>query len=163
MSQLINIAGRAALIAKVDIQSAFRILPIHPSCVHLFGFCFEEHFYIDKCLPMGSSYSCALFEQFSTTIQEVLLSCYKFHAMSHILDDFIFLSPVGSPLCQQQLDCFLTIANMVGIPIKASKTIPPTTCLPVHDIEVDTQFMQARLPREKLCNITQLLHSFSKK
>lgn len=125
VAQLINVSGQGALIAKVDIQSAFHILPIHPSCVHLFGFCFEEKFYIEKCLPMGCSYSCALFEQFSSTIQEVLLSQYRFHVMSHILDDFIFLSPAGSLLCQQQLDCFLLIARFVGIPIKASKTIPP--------------------------------------
>lgn len=52
---LINTAGDAALLAKTDIQSAFRILPIHPSCIHLFGFSFQGSFYVDKCLPMGCS------------------------------------------------------------------------------------------------------------
>lgn len=124
VARLINLAGRASLIAKVDIQSAFCILSIHPLCVHLFRFCFQGLYYMDNCLPMGCSYSCALFEQFSTAIQEVLLSHYKFHALSHILDDFIFLSPAGSLLCQQQLDCFLDIARFTGILIKASKLFP---------------------------------------
>lgn len=163
VADLINRAGKAALVAKVDIQSAFRILPIHPSCIHLFGFRFQDAFYVDKCLPMGCSYSCALFEQFSTTLQQVLLSRYRFISMSHILDDFIFIAPEGSPLCQQQLQCFLQIASYTGIPIKTSKTVHPTTCLPVHGIEVDTTQGIARLPPEKLHNLMQLLCVFRKK
>lgn len=160
---LINIAGEAASLAKVDIQSAFRILPVHPSCIHLFGFRFQDAYYVDKCLPMGCSYSCALFEKFSTTLQQVLLSHFQFTSMSHILDDFIFIAPRDSPLCQHQLLCFLQIASYTGIPIKASKTVTPTTRLPVHGIEVDTVQGVARLPQEKLHNLTQLLEEFTKK
>lgn len=161
--RLISQAGEAALVAKVDTQSAFRILPMHPSCVHLFGFVFRGEFYVDKCLPMGCSYSCALFEQFSTTLQQVLLFRFHFHSMLHILDDFMFIAPAGSPLCKQQLQCFLQIAVYTGIPIKHSKTVTPTTCLPVHGIEVDTIQGQARLPFDKLRNLAQLLRSFIRK
>lgn len=61
VSSLIMAAGASALVAKVDIQSAFWILPIHPSSIHLFGFFFDGFYYINKCLPMGCSFSCALF------------------------------------------------------------------------------------------------------
>lgn len=104
----------------------------------------------------------ALFELFSTTLQEVLLTWFHFLSMSHILDDIIFIAPAGLPLCHQQLQCFLRIAEYTGIPIKASKTLLPMTCLPVHGIEVDTVQAQACLPQEKLCNLTQLLQVFSR-
>lgn len=71
---LIRQAGRGALIAKVDIQNAFRIMPIHCEDIHLFGFSWREKFYLDKCLPMGCSISCALFEQFSSALQHVNVS-----------------------------------------------------------------------------------------
>lgn len=61
---------------------------------------------------MGCSYSCALFERFSTTLQQPLLSKFHFHSVSHILDDLmkIFIALAGSLLCHQQLSCFLVIA-----------------------------------------------------
>ena len=61
--------GRGCYLAKTDIQSAFRLVPIHPSDYHLLCFTFEEKFYYDKCLPMGSSSSCRIFESIATLIE----------------------------------------------------------------------------------------------
>lgn len=160
---LINSQGPGALIAKVDIKSAFRILPIHPDCIHLFGFTLGGVYFMDKCLPMGCSLSCSLFEKFSTTLQEVLIQCFSFHCVSHILDDFIFLSPSGSKLCQQQLEIFLSIASFAGIPIETSKTLPPATVAPIHRIEVDTSVMTAHLSADKVHLLCQLLEHFQLK
>lgn len=160
---LINAVGAGALLAKVDICCAFRILPIHPSCVPLFGFMFDGFYYMDKCLPMGCSFSCALFECFSMALQQVLLSRFGFHAMSHILDDFMFIAPKDSKFCQSQLQCLLQIANFTGIPIKHSKTVYPSTCLMLHGIEVDTIVGQAHLLQDKVVNLLSLLQSFSRK
>lgn len=59
------------------------------------------------------------------------LLSFAFHSVSHILDDFIFLSPANSPLCKLQLDTFLAIASFAGIPIKASKTVKLTQAAPI--------------------------------
>ena len=53
--------GPGAQIARLDIKSAFRLLPIHKSDFELLGFKIQ-----DKCLPFGCSVSCAKFEKFST-------------------------------------------------------------------------------------------------
>lgn len=47
--------GSSALLAKADIQSVFRLLPIHPSAFNSLGFYFQNEFYFNKCLPMGCS------------------------------------------------------------------------------------------------------------
>lgn len=160
---LIRRAGQGALISKVDIQNAFRIMPIHPSDVHLVGFAWRGLFYLDKCLPMGCSISCALFERFSSALQYALLSKFSFSSLSHILDDFIFISPSDSPLCNQQLSTFLKISDYAGIPIKTSKTVAPSTCVPIHGILVDTVAMEARLPPDKLSKLLDLVSSFALK
>ena len=49
---LLNQFGRGALVGKTDIEDAFRIIPIHPSCYHLFGFTCNSNFFYDRCLPM---------------------------------------------------------------------------------------------------------------
>lgn len=83
--------------------------------------------------------------------------------LSHILDDFMFIAPANSSLRSYQLSAFLAIANYAGIPIKTSKTIHPTEVVPIHGIEVDIMQGVARLPQEKVLNLTSLLQDFSHK
>jgi hypothetical protein len=61
--------GKSALMAKMDIKSAFRLLKCNPGDFDLIGITLKENYYIDKCMPMGCSISCATFEQFSTFLQ----------------------------------------------------------------------------------------------
>ena len=57
--------------AKADIESAFRLLPVHPNDFALVSLKLDGKFYIDKALPMGASCSAALFEKFSTFLEWV--------------------------------------------------------------------------------------------
>ncbi len=61
--------GKWALVAKADIQDAFRICPIHPQSQYLLGFHWKDKYYVDHCLPMGVSISCQLFERVSSALQ----------------------------------------------------------------------------------------------
>ena len=69
--RIVASAGPGALMAKADIQSAFRLLPIHPSDFELLGIKVAGQFFVDKALPMGASCSPALFEKFSTFLEWV--------------------------------------------------------------------------------------------
>ena len=62
--EMIARLGPVAELGKVDIKNAFRLLPIHPGDFELSG----NEYYIDKCLPMGCSISCAIFEKFATSV-----------------------------------------------------------------------------------------------
>ena len=48
--------------AKVDIEWAFRIIPVSPLDQPLLGFQWKGKFFIDAVLPMGVSSACAIFE-----------------------------------------------------------------------------------------------------
>ena len=48
-------------LAKSDIASAFRIVPLHPDSYHLMGFTINGEYFYDKALPMGCAVSCAIF------------------------------------------------------------------------------------------------------
>ena len=65
----ISSLGAGCLIAKTDIKSAFRIIPLHPRDFDLLGLEWEGKFYFDCCLPMGCSSSCHIFETFSTALK----------------------------------------------------------------------------------------------
>ena len=45
--------GRGALLAKLDIKSAYRNIPVHPGDYHLLGIQWRDQTYVDSCLPFG--------------------------------------------------------------------------------------------------------------
>lgn len=93
---LLRSAGKGTWLAKWDIESAFRLLPIHPDCYHLLGCMVDGNFYYNTCLPMGCSISCHFFEMFSTFLEWVVRFETGSRAIIHYLDDFLFVAPGDS-------------------------------------------------------------------
>ena len=87
----INELGNNVLLSKMDIKSAFRLLPIYPGDFGLMGIYVDGNYLVDKCLPMGCSISCRLFESFSRFIEWVVVTPSGMSSIDHFLDDFIFM------------------------------------------------------------------------
>ena len=160
---LVKKFGKGCLLAKADIEDAFRIVPIQPADYNLLGFKVNEKFYYDKALPMGCSTSCQTFEKLSCAVQWILLHHFKIAGMSHILDDFIFIGPPDSNLCDYGLQCFMTLAEDINIPVKHAKTVFPCNCCAVHGVEIDTVKFELRLPADKLEKINKMLSGMYKR
>ena len=45
--------GKGALLAKMDLESAYRIIPVYPSDRHLIGMEWKGKVYVDQALPFG--------------------------------------------------------------------------------------------------------------
>lgn len=45
--------GEGALMAKIDIRSTYRIVPVHPDDRPLLGMRWREKIFVDKVLPFG--------------------------------------------------------------------------------------------------------------
>jgi hypothetical protein len=69
-----------AVMAKTDVEKAFRLLPLHPEVQHLFVFHWKGSFYVDRAMQMGCSSSCHLFEAFSTAIEWIATQKLRFHS-----------------------------------------------------------------------------------
>lgn len=66
--KLIKHFGMHCLMAKCDIEDAFRLVPIHPTDYHVLGFIWNKLYYYDKCLPMGASSSWQIFGFFPSSL-----------------------------------------------------------------------------------------------
>ena len=88
VTDLVLKCGPGALIAKCDIQDAFRLIPIRPQDHHLLGFYLEPFYYYGKVLPMGCRSSCKIFESFSRGLRYIMENIYTFSNLTAILDDF---------------------------------------------------------------------------
>lgn len=84
--------GKGCYMSKTDVQSAFRIMPIHHSDYHLLGFSWEGEYYYYKSVPFGASSSCSLFEATSKALEWIAINKLGCMAVVHILDDFLFLN-----------------------------------------------------------------------
>ena len=82
--------------AKTDIASAFRIISIHPSDLHLVGMKWQGKYYFDCCLPMGCSTSCSIFESFSTVLEWIVQKLLGSQAIIHILNNFFIVASTES-------------------------------------------------------------------
>ena len=98
---IIQKLGRNALIGKLDIKSAFRLLRCYPDDFYLLGFKFQDQYYIDKCMPMGCSISCSTFEKFACFLQYELERRTNSNTVDHYLDDFFFAGPPSSDISSQ--------------------------------------------------------------
>ena len=125
---IIKQTGAGCFIAKTDIKSASRIIPIHPSDYSLLDMKWQNMYYFDRCLPMGCSSSCAIFEALSTALEWLAMHRFGASGVLHILNDFLFI--VGSrEKCQADLANFLNVCGYLGVPIAQEKTVGPDTTL----------------------------------
>lgn len=155
---LVKQCGYMSYMTKVDIENAYKIVPIHPHDFELLGFSIDDKYFFDKTLPMGLSYSCALFERLSTAFHWTAVNKLKLPFCAHILDDFFFVN-FTSDLSMKGLNIFLAWAQSIGLPINPDKTVTPCTTITFVGIELDSIAMEARLPLEKLQKIRSVLHS----
>ena len=78
--------------AKSDISEAFRLIPLSPESYRHTGFSLNGEFFYDRCLPMGASSSCKIFEAFSDSLKFILQEHYSLPHVLKVLDDFLFIS-----------------------------------------------------------------------
>lgn len=147
---LVHRLGLGTLLGKMDIKSAFRLLPIHPLDYPLLGFKIGHQYYYDKCLPMGCSISCALFEKFSRLLHWIVCHLSGFDTIVHYIDDFAFLGPPGTFQSHKLLETFTSVCQQVGVPIAHDKTVFPSTKITFLGLQIDSVALEIQVPLNKL-------------
>ena len=129
--------GKGCFLAKTDIKSAFRIIPVHPLEYPLPGIKWDNQYYFDRCLAMGLKSSCAIFETFSSSLEWLATQHLHASAVIHILDDFLFIARTKDK-CSTDLHNFLAMCKFLEVPIAHEKTVGPNTTLQFAGIELDS-------------------------
>ena len=80
--------GRSALLEKLDIRSAYRLVPVHPQDRFLLGVEWEGRHYVDSALPFGLRSAPKIFTAVADALQWVMLDV-GVSAVNHYLDDFV--------------------------------------------------------------------------
>ena len=83
----------------------------------------KMQYFVDKCLPFGSSISCAHFQRVSNALKHLAeYRAGRIGFMSNYLDDFLFLAKLLTE-CNRFMQQFLILCREVGFPILDDKTV----------------------------------------
>ncbi len=147
--------GTSTLLAKSDVKSAFRLLPVRPQDFCLLGFKMDGLYFVDKCLPMGAASAPALFESFSSFLEWALCDKAQCNRVVHYADDFLVYGPPGVGLgsCQWMLIKFQELCAELGVPLAAEKTEGPVSSIVFLGLEIDAVRQLVCIPQDKLLKL----------
>ena len=151
--------GPGTLLAKLDIKSAFRLLPVHPGDRHLLGMAWRNQVYLDTCLPFGLRSAPKLFTILADFLAGIVQKRGVSHCL-HYLDDFLTIGPPHISTCQHNLDTLKSVCEELGVPLALEKLEGPSTSLTFLGVILDTTRMEIRLPEDKLKRILGELSSW---
>ena len=128
--------------AKTDIESAFRLFPVHPHDWELLGMFWSGSYYFDKVLPIGLRSAPFIFSQLSDAIEWILKNNCAISFVCHIVDDFLIIEPPAptapfNSLCQASLSSMILSFENLNLPISAAKTDGPCKVIQFMGIILD--------------------------
>jgi len=146
---ILNELGPGALMSKIDLKNAFRLIPVRAEDWNLLGICWRQLFYIDTCLPFGLRSAPYLFNQLSTAIHWILQHSKGVRHLLHYLDDFFTAGPAASPTCADNLQAMFSLCEDIQAPIKLSKVEGPTTSMTFLGIHLNSITMEASISADR--------------
>ena len=155
---IIKSMGPLSFMAKKDLKSAFRLIPIHPGNWHLLRIYWQSQYYVDLYLPFGLCSAPYIFNQLSDALEWILKHNYNLRNVIRILHDF-FIAEASHWQCLSSFSTLLHFFMSVCAPVVVSKTLGPSEVLKFMGIELDSVRMEARLPEDKLLRTRALLNS----
>ena len=141
--------GNASLLAKIDIKSAYRLIPVHPSDRTMLGMQWNGNLYVDCMLPFGLCSAPKIFNVVADAL-EWCIAQKGVHHIFHYLDDFLVMGPPNSSDCQESLHILEALCAKLGVPLAPEKRDGPASILVFLDIIIDTIRGELRLPADKL-------------
>ena len=114
-------------------------------------------YFVDKCLPFGSSIGCAHFQRFSDALKHLIE--YRTQSpgqVTHYLDDFLFVT-LMILRCNFMIQQFLTLCKEIGVSVSMDKTEWGSTIIVFLGILLDGNSLTLSIPLEKRVKAIQML------
>jgi len=142
----------------LDVESAYRIIPVHPEDRLLLGMSWRGKIYVDTALPLGLRSAPKIVSAVADALQWALEG--RGVKVIHYLDDFLLFGAPESQECKQALQTTLDMCSKLGVPIAAQKTVGPAEALVFLGIEIDTRAQEIRLPSDKLTRLQREIRNW---
>lgn len=155
-----------AFLAKVDLKSAYRHVPIHPSNYTATGLKWtftgntQPTYLFDTKLPFGASRSPGIFHRLTQSVTR-MMSRRGFTVLAY-LDDFLIIADTEQD-CWTAFHELCNLLRNLGFTINWDKVDCPTQSLIYLGIEINSVRRQLILPERKIREIKAALQEASSK
>ena len=155
--------GAGYYVAKADMKSVFRNLPICPQDWMLLVMMVEhptthrKYYFVDKCLPFGASISCSHFQRFSNCVA-FLVRKRTGKRTNNYLDDFFFTALLQA-LCNGHVKAFMEICEVINFPVAPEKTVWGTTVIVFLGILINIVTQSISIPVAKRDKTVKMLEN----
>jgi hypothetical protein len=152
----VRACGVRCYISKIDIESAYRCIPVRPQDWPLLCMQWRGKYYFDLVLPFGLATATAIFEWFSTAAEHITRVLGKQDKFIHYVDDFINVTKTEQ-LGQLGLTFICKTFERLGLPIAPDKLEKPKTRVSFLGIIIDTEQQTLSLDEIRLAEIKSML------
>ena len=144
--------GSGCFLSKIDIESAYRCIPVCPADWPLLGLHWADKYYFDIVMQFGITSATAIFEWYSSAAQFIAERSCALKHLVHYIDDFMILMH-DIDKAKAALTNLLKLFDELGLPVSMSKLEGPATLMLFLGILFDTVAMTIRLSDDKLKDI----------
>jgi len=148
--------GEGAILCKTDISNAFKLLPLKPDQMPFFMIKWRDSYYVYTRLVFGCRSSPKIFDNLSRAICWIAENNYGISVIFHLLDDFLTVQGPYSD-GERTMALLTHIFGKLKVPLSKPKTVGPTTVLEYLGVVLDSDKMEARLPRDKIERIIDFI------
>lgn len=152
--------GKPVLLWKRDLKSCYRQFQLCPGSVHLVGYKFDNSYWYDRVLAMGSSSSAQICQKVTDMVRFVFEQRFD-DQVRNFLDDFF--SANSDSEVWESYENLGKLLDTMGIEENPEKACPPAACMIVLGILFDTIAMTLRLPDEKMAELILELKKWDQK
>jgi hypothetical protein len=158
--QTLRSVGEKAVMTKLDMRDAFKLVPARTDDLRLQGFRWLNHFFLDTQQIFGSIPSVANFDQMASTVLDLAISEARVprQFIHRTLDDVVCVAPAGSDICQRFTKTYLDLCRRANIPLaepcpRFEKAFCNVSYGTVLGIIFDTNSLRWKLSDEKRMKI----------
>jgi hypothetical protein len=151
--------GHNAHMAKIDIEAAYRCIPVRPADWPLQGLTWKGHMYYDIVMQFGLASATAIFEWYSSAAEYIARRLFSIEHLHHYIDDFLILAKTKEE-CAKYMSQVVELFKALGLPVAMDKLEGPLLAMAFLGIIFDSQRMELKLSDERLKELTDMLRDW---
>lgn len=168
--KLVRDKGKDALMAKLDLEDAYKHIHVRPEDWDLLGSTWivsdngiqTKQYWFDTVLPFGLRSAPHRFNLFADALEYGMFKNGT-SVCTHYLDDYFTCESKASPACGQNLEIMLKTCADFGFAVQPTKVVGPSTQLEYLGIVIDSHEMQLKISDKRLAEIMTELQKWGTK
>ena len=145
---------------KIDIQHAFRLLPVKQSQWSLLGMQWLGPFYINTRLPFGLQSAPSIFNKFADLVCWIIQNITNNPNFTHYSDNYFIVKSQDLQETGKELINVKHILEHLNIPIATEEIEGPSTTITYLGIQINSHNQTIQLPDDKLHELITLLSTW---